>query len=70
MVRETRERYQTRVEAEVSRFKIRAKGEVDVELMRALDAKSERRGILEAEARTREQMAEEALEGDTKRRKE
>ena len=41
-----------------------------MELRRALEAKAERRGIIKAEARTREEMAEEALEGETRRREE
>ena len=55
-------------EAEASRFEIRAKGEVKVELRRALEADAERRGVNEYEGRTGEEMAEEALEGETNKR--
>ena len=41
-----------RVEAEASRFELRAKEDVDAELRRSLEAKSERRGIIKAEVRT------------------
>ena len=41
-------------EAEASRFEVRAKGEVEEELRRAPEAEAERRGIIEAEARTGE----------------
>ena len=39
-------------EAEESRFKIRAKGEVEVELRRLLKDELERRGVIKAKART------------------
>ena len=39
-------------EAEASRFKIRAKGEVEVELRRLLKDELERRGVIKAKART------------------
>ena len=48
-------------EAEASRFELRSKEEVDVGLKRLLEAKAKRRGIIEAETRTGEDMAEEAL---------
>ena len=48
-------------EAEASKFEIRAKGEVDAELMMVLEAEAERRGIIEAEAKTREDMTEETM---------
>ena len=35
-------------EAEASRFKIRAKGEVEADLRRALEAEVERRGLIKA----------------------
>ena len=50
------------------RFKLRDKEEVKAELRRELEAKSERRGIIEADPRTEEEMVEGPLEGDTKRR--
>ena len=40
--------------AKASRFEIRAKGEVQAELWRALEAELERRGIIEYEERTGE----------------
>ena len=55
---------------EALRFKLRAKGEINAELRRELEAEAKRKGIIEAEVRTREKMKEEALEGDTMRRKE
>ena len=45
-------------EAKALRFNIRAKGEFKVDLRRLLDSKVERRGVIEAEARTGEEMAE------------
>ena len=39
-------------ESEASRFKIRAKGEVEVELRRLLKDELERRGVIKAKART------------------
>ena len=59
-----------RVEAEASRFELRAKGEVEAELRRAMEAEAERTGIIEAETKTGEEMAEEALERETRRREE
>ena len=50
-------------DAEASRFELRAKGEADVNLRRELEAYCERKGIIEAEARTQEEMKEKALEG-------
>ena len=44
--------------------------EVEAELRRSLDAEGERRAIIKAKMRTREEKAEEALEGDTRRREE
>ena len=41
-------------EAEASRFELMAKGGVEAGLRRALESKAERRGIVNAEARTRE----------------
>ena len=41
-------------EAKASRFELRAKGEVKAELTRALEAETERRGVIEADARTGE----------------
>ena len=38
--------------------------------MRALEAEAGRKGIIKTEARTKEEMAEEALEGETRRREE
>ena len=57
-------------ESEASRFKIRAKGEVKAELRRALEAETESMGIIENDERTGYEMAEEALEGKTRRREE
>ena len=57
-----------RDEAELSRFDLIDKGEVKAELRRALEDEAESRGIIEAEERTREEMAKEALEGKTRRR--
>ena len=60
--------YRIMYEAEASRFKIRAKREAKAEFRRALKAEVERRGIIKADERTGEEMAEEALEGKTRRR--
>ena len=49
--------------SEASSFDLRAKGEVEAYLKRALEAKAERRGIMEAETSTREEIVEEALDG-------
>ena len=57
-----------RYEAELSRFDLIDKGEVKAELRRALEDEAESRGIIEAEERTREDMAKEALEGKTRSR--
>ena len=51
-----------------STLEIRAKGESDADLRRALEADAEMRGIIEAKERTREEIAEEALEGETRKR--
>ena len=46
------------------------KGEIKAKLRRALDANTERRGIIEDETSNGEDMAEESLEGETERRDE
>ena len=57
-------------EAEALRFDLRSKGEVEAYLRRALESNAERRWIIKAEARTGDEMAEEALEWETRRREE
>ena len=52
------------------RFELRVNREVEAELSKVIYAEVESRVIIEAEARTREEMAEEALEGETRRRDE
>ena len=47
---------------------LRDKGGVKADLRRVLEAKAKRMGVIKAEARTREEMAEEALYGETRRR--
>ena len=54
-------------ETKALRFKIRAKGEFDSELRRELEAEVERRGIIKADDKTGEVMAEDALDGKTRR---
>ena len=54
-------------ETKALRFKIRAKGEFDSELRRELEAEVERRGIIKADDKTGEEMAEDALDGKTRR---
>ena len=44
--------------ANILRFDLKSKWEIKVDLRRALDAESERMGVIEAEARTGEEMAE------------
>ena len=56
--------------AKASRFELRSKGEVEADIRRAMEAEAERRDITKAESRTGEEMAEEALEGETTRREE
>ena len=51
-------------------FDLRAKGKVKAELRRALEVEAERRGIIEAEVITGDEMAEEELERETRRREE
>ena len=41
-----------------------------MELRRDLEAEVERRGIIEADVRTGDEMAEDSLEGETRRREE
>ena len=53
---------------EASRFKLRDNDEVEADIRRALEDNAERRGKIEAEARTGDEMVEEALEGETRRR--
>ena len=48
----------------------RTRGGVEEDLRRDMEADAERRGIIEADASNGEEMAEEALEGDTRRREE
>ena len=50
-------------DAKASRFNLKDKGEIKAELRRALEAEAERRGIIESEASTGEEIVEEALEG-------
>ena len=67
-------RYETPRHAKVAedlkafRFELKAKGGLEAELRRSLEAKAEMRGIIEAKERTKEEIAEEALEGETRRR--
>ena len=56
--------------AKASIFELRAKGGVEAYLRRAIDYEVKRRGLIYSEIRTGEYMAEESLEGETRRREE
>ena len=51
-------------------FELRAKGEVEADLRRVLEAYGGGRGIIKAEVRSGEKMSEESLEGKTRRKEE